>query len=76
MKIFDEVLTIKPAIPSSWKEYQIRYEYKSSVYHIKVKNPNGKSTGIEKFILNGEEIKEQRVKLIDNGRINEIEIIL
>lgn len=76
LKILDEVLSIKPVIPSSWKEYQIRYEYKSSVYNIKVKNPNGKNTGVEKFILNGQEIEEKIVKLIDNGRINEIEVIM
>lgn len=76
LKIQNEILSIKPAIPSDWKEYSIRYEYKSSVYNIKIKNPNGKNTGIEKFIVNGIEIEEKQVKLIDNGKINEIEAIM
>lgn len=76
LKIKNEVLSIKPAIPNDWKEYSIRYEYKSSVYNIKVKNPNGKSTDVEKFIVNGIEIEEKQVKLIDNGKINEIEVIM
>lgn len=76
LKIKNEILSIKPAIPSDWKEYSIRYEYKSSVYNIKVKNPNGKSTEVEKFIVNGVEIEEKQVKLIDNGKINEIEVIM
>lgn len=76
LKIQNEILSIKPAIPSDWKEYSIRYEYKSSVYNIKVKNPNGKNTGVEKFIVNGVEIEEKQVKLIDNGKINEIEVIM
>lgn len=76
LKIQNEILSIKPAIPSDWKEYSIRYEYKSSVYNIKVKNSNGKNTGVEKFIVNGVEIEEKQVKLIDNGKINEIEVIM
>lgn len=76
LKISKETLSIKPVIPADWKEYSIRYEYKSSVYNIKVKNPNGKSTGVEKFIVNGEEIEEKKIKLIDNGKINEIEVIM
>ncbi len=76
LKIIDETLWLKPSIPVEWKEYSIRYEYKSSVYNIKVRNPNAKNTGVEKFILNGEEIEEKRVKLIDNGKINEIEVIM
>ena len=76
LKIQNEILSIKPAIPSDWKEYSIRYEYKSSVYNIKVKNPNGKSTEVEKFIVNGIEVEEKQVKLIDNGKINEIEVIM
>lgn len=32
--------------------------------------------GVEKFTVNGEEIQEKRIKLIDNGKINEIEIIM
>ncbi len=76
LKIVDNTLSIQPAIAANWKEYSIRYEYKTSVYNIKIKNPNGKNTGVEKFTLNGEEIPEKQVKLIDNGKINEIEIIM
>ena len=41
-----------------------------------VKNPNGKTGGVEICMLNGEEIESKEIKLIDNGNINEIEIIL
>ncbi len=74
LKMEGGILSIKPAIDPAWKEYGVRYEFGSSVYNIKVKNPNGKSTGVERFILNGEEIEEKRVKLMDNGKVNEIEV--
>lgn len=76
LKIIKRTLKIEPCIPSDWKEYSIRYCYKTSIYNIKVKNPNNKCTGVEKFIVDGIEIKEKELKLIDNGRIYEIEIIM
>lgn len=74
LKIQNGVLKINPCIPKEWKEYSIRYEYNTSVYNIKVKNMNGKNTGVERFIVNGEEIQEKQLKLIDNGKIYDIEI--
>lgn len=76
LKIKENMLSIKPCISPEWKEYSIRYQYKSSVYDIKIKNPEGKMTGVSKFIVNGEEIQEKKIKLIDNGKIYEIEVIL
>lgn len=76
LKISNETLSVSPSIPSDWKEYSIRYEYKTSVYNIKIKNPNGKNSGVESFIVNGENIEDKKVKLIDNGKINEIEVIM
>ena len=76
LKIEYNILKIEPCIPSSWEEYSIRYEYKNSIYNIKIKNPNHKNTGVEKFFLNGEEIPEKQIYLLDNGNVNEIEIIM
>lgn len=72
LKIADGILKMEPCIPKEWKEYSIRYKYKNSIYNIFVKNPNGKNTGVEKFVLNGLEISEKSTKLIDNERVNEI----
>ena len=70
------VLKMKPNIPNTWKEYQIRYKYKNSVYNIKIKNPNGKNNGVEEVKLNGEIMEEKSVKLVDNGKVNEVEVIM
>ena len=76
LKIIDGNLSISPCIDSEWKEYSIRYRYKTSIYNIKVRNPNNRQSGIINFKLNGEEVDGKKVKLIDDGRINEIEIIM
>ena len=69
-------IEMDPCISSTWKEYEIRYKYKTSIYNIKVKNPNGKNKGVERFLLNGEEIKEKKIILADNGKIYQIEIFM
>ena len=76
LKIEDGILRIEPSIPMEWKEYSIRYRYKSSVYNIKVKNINAKSSKTDKFILNGQIIEEKQIKLEDNNRTNEIEVVI
>lgn len=76
LKIEKGYIKIEPCIPQEWKEYSIKYRYKTSLYDIKVKNPNSKQTGVEKFLLNGTVIDEKQIKLEDNGSINQIEVIM
>jgi len=60
-------------VPKEWEEYFIHYKYGNSIYNIKVRNIN-KTDTVQKFIFNNEDISEKEIKLIDNGKINEIEI--
>lgn len=75
LTIENEFLTINPCISSSWDEYSIKYKYGNSIYNIKVINKNGKNRKIEKLIFNGDEIQDKKIKLRDDGKINEIEAI-
>ena len=65
-------------VAKNWKEYEIQYKYKSSLYKIKVKNNKNKNknTGVERFILNGENVPEKEVILQDNCKIYNIEIFM
>ena len=74
LKINKGILSIKPCIPYSWSEYKIRYEYKTSIYNITVKNEY-KTNDIKEFVVDGQRIEENKIKLIDNGRIYEVEVI-
>ena len=76
-KIKNGYITMKPCISSKWEEYSIQYKYKTSVYNIKVKNPQKRNCGeVKKMVINGVEAEEKTVKLLDNGQIYEIEIII
>lgn len=76
LKIENGFLRIEPCISKEWKEYEIVYKYRTSLYKIKVKNNNKKNCGVERFILNGEEIVEKKVLLQDNCKIYNIEIFM
>jgi len=45
------ILKIEPCISSKWEEYSIRYRYKTNIYNIQVKNPEGKCTRRKSKIL-------------------------
>ena len=76
IKVENEILKLEPCIPKTWEESSIKYRYNTSIYNIKIKNPNGKNSGVKEFYLNGNKIEEKQIKLKDNKTINEIEIIL
>ena len=76
LKIKNGKLKIEPCISKKWKEYEIRYKYKTTLYNIKIKNIYEKNVGINKFLLNGEELDTKEVELVDDGRIYNIEIFM
>jgi len=69
-------LSINPCISSSWTEYKIHYKYENSIYNIIVKNQNAKNTGVESMIMDGLVIDDKKIKLEDDNRIHNIEIIM
>lgn len=75
LRIYNYNMKIEPCIPKEWKEYNLQYKFGESIYNIKVMNPNGKNTGVEKIIVNGEEQKNNIV-LDTSGKIYNIEIIM
>ena len=75
LKIEKEYLIIKPCIPKDWKEYLMRYKWKDSIYNIKVINTNQKNTGVEKVLLNGEEV-DNKIKLDGSNKVYNIEVYM
>lgn len=76
LKVEREILTIEPCIPKEWKEYEIHFRYGESIYHIKIQNPNQKTTGPGTWTCNGEEVPEKQIHLEKQGGIYQIEIVL
>ena len=76
LKIKKGFLEVNPCIFKEWKEYEIKYKYKTTLYNIKIKNIFGKNTGINRFLLNGESVENRKVQLVDDGKIYNIEIFM
>ena len=43
LKVENGILKIEPSIPEKWEEYSIKYRYKTSIYNIKIKNPDARN---------------------------------
>ena len=76
LKIENNFLKIQPCISSSWKEYFIRYKFGSSIYNIKVRNPNRRINQVEEFRVNGKIVEDKKIRLLDDGKIYDIEVIM
>lgn len=71
LKIENKELRIEPSIPKEWEGFSIQYKYKSSIYNIKYDN---KVNNEKKIYVNGEEMKEEKIRLVDDGKVYNVEV--
>ncbi len=71
-----DVLKIEPCIPRFWREYEIKYRHGKTIYHIKIENPMSVCRGIIETWLDGENLQQNKINLIDDGKEHHIKIIL
>jgi cyclic beta-1,2-glucan synthetase len=69
-------LEIRPCIPKEWKEYQIRYCFGDTMYHIRFENPNGSTGDVGEIKMDEKTLEENKIPLRDDGRNHEIQIVL
>lgn len=65
-------ILIAPAIPSSWKEFEITKVFRGKKLHITVQNPNGAEGGYRECFLNGELLESNYIesdKLLDSNEV-------
>ncbi len=70
---FDELL-IDPCIPSDWREFKIKREWRGAIYNITVLNPESVMKGVTSIKLNGKET--DRITVQSNGTENEVIVIM
>jgi cellobiose phosphorylase len=64
-------LKIDPCIPKGWEHYQINYRFGKSLYHILVKQQDGKSK-TNSITMDGKVLKDGLVPLKDDERTHEV----
>lgn len=69
-------LLIDPCLPQGWKECFIRRPFRGAVYEITIKNPEGIESGIDRIMLDGEEIQTNLIKPHRDGKVHKIEVLM
>lgn len=70
-------LSIDPCIPRAWPGFEITFRYHSSVYEIRVRNPNSESTGVIGLSLDGVTLSSgSELDLVDDGGTHQVEVVL
>ena len=76
IKKYGEMLEIDPVIPKEWDTYSIIYRYKGSKYNITVNNPNGTDKGIAKVTVDGTELSDKFIHLVDDGNDHQVYVLM
>ncbi|MDD3838989.1 MAG: glucoamylase family protein [Clostridia bacterium] len=69
-------MIIDPCIPKHWKEYDIKYRYKNSVYNIHVTNDQGVCRGIKEMYIDGQPQPDNTINLYDDGKEHHVKVIM
>ncbi len=69
-------LKIDPCIPALWETFEIIRNFRGSVLHITFKNPQHVSKGIQKLIVDGNEITGNTIPIFPDKKQHDVEVIL
>jgi cellobiose phosphorylase len=69
-------LRIDPCIPSHWKDFAMERVFRGKVLKIRVDNRNGVQKGVQKIIINGEEIEDDLIPATRMKEHNEVTVVM
>ena len=75
-KLQKDRLEINPCVPRWWREFEIIYRRKRSVYRIKIENPSGVSRGVISVEVDGVGQTEDAITLIDDEKTHNVRIVM
>lgn len=71
-----EGLLVEPAIPSEWKELEIKKEFRGKMLNIKVTNEHGAEGGWKECYLNGEKLSKNYIPADKMLEENEVVVVM
>lgn len=71
-----EGLRIDPCIPRHWKYLRIRRPFRGAVYDIEIKNPKGKSKGVDSVLVDGVLQEGNLIKPRPAGKTYRVEVVM
>ena len=69
-------LMVDPCLPSELKGFEVTRRYRGAVYHITVKNPDGKQHGVKRVLVNGAEQQSNILAPAPVGSSVNVEIVM
>lgn len=75
-KLRGNTLRISPCIPKDWDRFAITYRHKTATYSIVVENPSHISCGKTAVQLDGVQLKDDSIPLVDDGRVHNVKVII
>jgi len=67
-KVRGDKLNLEPVIPNDWKQFKIRYRYLNTYYNIEFDVQGVYKTEDLKYYLDGEQLVNPEIQLIDDGK--------
>ncbi len=71
-----DTLLIEPCIPNDWQKFEIIYRHQKTKYHIKVENPQKVCGDVVSVTLDGENLEDNGIPLVDDEAEHFVRIIL
>ena len=68
--------TINPCIPENWEGFSMTYKKNNTVFKIAVKNPDRVEKGVKEIRLDGENLDNQKIPLLDDSSEHEVTVIM
>ncbi len=70
------MLKINPCIPKDWSGYKITYQFGSTRYLINVENPDSVNQGVQRVLLDGKALTDDRIPLSKDGEQHRVQVLL
>ena len=69
-------LIIDPCIPKSWKGFKVTRKFRNATYRIEVLNPDGRSKGFTKILVDHKPHASHLIPLFEDGKEHLVEVTL
>jgi cyclic beta-1,2-glucan synthetase len=70
------VFEVDPCIPAAWPSYSIAWRFGATRYAIDVVNPERRSRGVARALLDGTAVDPSAIPLSDGGGRHELKVVL
>jgi cellobiose phosphorylase len=67
---------LDPHIPASWPEFEVIVRDEAAVLRIRVENPRGVNSGVERVLLDGQPIASPILPRLTDGRTHEVRVTM